>query len=104
MKDIEFIKITKEEFEKLDEKNLIFITNPGRMGDTDGSNFIVKIGNVFYVRDKDFLKSECYKENKKLKEENKKLIKENEELKQKLAECDKCKTDVNKSTQEVSNP
>lgn len=35
MKDIEFIKITKEEFEKLDEKNLIFITNPGRMGDTD---------------------------------------------------------------------
>jgi hypothetical protein len=48
MKDIEFIKITKEEFEKLDEKNLIFITNPGRMGDTDGSNFIVKIGNVFY--------------------------------------------------------
>lgn len=32
------------------------------------------------------------------------LKKENEELKQKLAEYDKCKTDVNKSTQEVSNP
>jgi hypothetical protein len=41
MKDIDFIKITKEEFEKLDEKNLIFITNPGRMGDIDGSNFII---------------------------------------------------------------
>ena len=29
----------------------------------------VKIGDVYYVRDKDFLKSECYKEYKKLKEE-----------------------------------
>lgn len=47
----------------------------------------VKIGDVFYVRDKDFLKSECYKENKRLKEENKKLIKENEELKQKNKEA-----------------
>lgn len=47
----------------------------------------VKIGDVFYVRDKDFLKAECYKENKKLKEENKKLIKENEELKQKNKEA-----------------
>ena len=41
MKDIDFIKITKEEFEKLDEKNLIFITNPGRIGDIDESNFII---------------------------------------------------------------
>lgn len=41
MKDIDFIKITKEEFEKLDEKNLIFITNSGRMCDTDESNFII---------------------------------------------------------------
>lgn len=47
----------------------------------------VKIGDVYFVRDKDFLKSECYKENKKLKEENKKLIKENEELKQKNKEA-----------------
>lgn len=29
----------------------------------------VKIGDVYYVRDEDFLKSECYKEYKKLKEE-----------------------------------
>lgn len=47
MKDIEFIKITKKEFEKIEEKDVMFVTNPGRMGDTDGSNFIVKIGNVF---------------------------------------------------------
>lgn len=47
----------------------------------------VKIGDVFYVRDKDFLKSECQKENKRLKAENEKLIKENEELKQKNKEA-----------------
>jgi hypothetical protein len=47
----------------------------------------VKIGDVFYVRDKDFLKSKCYKENKRLKAENEKLIKENEELKQKNKEA-----------------
>lgn len=47
----------------------------------------VKIGDVFYVRDKNFLKSECYKENKRLKAENEKLIKENEELKQKNKEA-----------------
>lgn len=29
----------------------------------------IKIGDVYYVRDKDFLKSECYKENQKLKTE-----------------------------------
>ena len=29
----------------------------------------IKIGDVYYVRDEDFLKSECYKEYKKLKEE-----------------------------------
>lgn len=48
MKDVEFSKITKEEFEKIEEKDVMFITNPGRMIDTDGSNFIVKINNVFY--------------------------------------------------------
>ena len=48
MRDIKYNKITKEEFEKLDEKDVMFITNPGRMGDEDGSNFILKIKNVFY--------------------------------------------------------
>lgn len=33
MKNIEFRKITKEEFEKSDEKNIIFITNHERIGD-----------------------------------------------------------------------
>ena len=47
----------------------------------------VKIGDVFYIRDKDFLRSECYKENKRLKKENEKLRKENEELKQKNKEA-----------------
>ena len=48
MRDIIYSEITKEEFEKLDEKDVMFITNPGRMGDEDGSNFIIKIGNIFY--------------------------------------------------------
>ncbi len=37
-------KITKEDFQKLDELNLIFITNPGRMGDEDGITFVIKNG------------------------------------------------------------
>lgn len=32
----------KKEFEKIDENDVIFITHPGRMGDEDGSTFIVK--------------------------------------------------------------
>lgn len=47
MKDIKYNRITKDEFEKIDEKDVMFITNPGRMGDEDGSCFIVKTGNVF---------------------------------------------------------
>ena len=47
MKDIKYNRITKDEFEKIDEKDVMFITNPGRMGDEDGSYFIVKTGNVF---------------------------------------------------------
>lgn len=40
-------KISKEEFKKLDEKNLMFITNPGRMGDEDGITFSIKEGNKY---------------------------------------------------------
>ena len=47
MKDIKYNRITKDEFENIDEKDVMFITNPGRMGDEDGSYFIVKTGNVF---------------------------------------------------------
>ena len=35
-------KITKEDFFKLDEKDLMFITSPGRMGDVDGSTFVIR--------------------------------------------------------------
>lgn len=34
--------ISKDDFYKLKEENLMFITNPGRMGDEDGSTFIMK--------------------------------------------------------------
>lgn len=37
--------ISKEELYKLNEDDLMFITNPGRMGDEDGSTFIIKNGN-----------------------------------------------------------
>ncbi len=49
MKYINFKEIDKEDFLKLDEKDVLFITNPGRMGDEDGSNFIIKKDNKFYA-------------------------------------------------------
>ncbi len=42
-------RISKSDFLKLDEKDLMFITNPGRMGDEDGSTFIIKDGNSFTI-------------------------------------------------------
>ena len=48
MRNIEYNHITKDEFKKIDEKNVMFITNPGRMGDEDGSYFIVKKRKYFY--------------------------------------------------------
>lgn len=41
--------IKKEEFFKLNEDNLMFITNPGRMGDEDGATFVIKEGNTFTI-------------------------------------------------------
>jgi hypothetical protein len=43
--EFESSKISKEEFKKLNEEDLMFITNPGRMGDEDGSTFVIKHGN-----------------------------------------------------------
>ena len=37
--------ITRDEFLKINENDVMFITNPGRMGDEDGSTFIIKKGN-----------------------------------------------------------
>lgn len=42
-------KISKSEFIKLNENNLMFITNPGRMGDEDGSTFIIKNGKELTI-------------------------------------------------------
>lgn len=42
-------KISKEEFLKINENDVMFITNPGRMGDEDGTTFIVKTGNDFII-------------------------------------------------------
>ena len=40
-------RLIKKEFEKIDENDVIFITHPGRMGDEDGSTFIVKKDNAY---------------------------------------------------------
>ncbi|MBQ6135102.1 MAG: hypothetical protein IJI60_02170 [Bacilli bacterium] len=42
-------KISKENFLKLNEDDIMFITNPGRMGDEDGSTFVVKEGNKLVI-------------------------------------------------------
>ncbi len=44
MYEFETNKISKTDLLKLDEKDIIFITNPGRMGDEDGTTFIIKKG------------------------------------------------------------
>jgi len=49
MYKFEINKIDKKAFFKLAEKDIMFITNPGRMGDEDGSTFIVKNNNEFIV-------------------------------------------------------
>ena len=42
-------KISKKEFLKIDEDDVMFITNPGRMGDEDSSTFIIKNMNEFKI-------------------------------------------------------
>ena len=49
MNGVKTNKIVKKDFLKLNEDNVMFITNPGRMGDEDGSTFIVKKGNEFII-------------------------------------------------------
>ena len=49
MYNFETNKISKEDFAKINEEDLMFITNPGRMGDEDGSTFIIKHDNVFTI-------------------------------------------------------
>lgn len=42
-------KISKEDFLKIKEKDVMFITNPGRMGDEDGLTFIIKQDNEYKI-------------------------------------------------------
>ena len=42
-------KISKEELLKISEDDVMFITNPGRMGDEDGSTFIIRQGENFKI-------------------------------------------------------
>ena len=42
-------RITKSDFLKINEEDVMFITNPGRMGDEDGSTFVVKEDDKFVV-------------------------------------------------------
>ena len=49
MNEIKIHKISKSELLKLNEDDLMFITNPGRMGDENGSTFIIKHGNEITI-------------------------------------------------------
>ena len=49
MDSIKSNEITKDELLKLNEDILVFITNPGRMGDEDGSTFIIKEDNELTI-------------------------------------------------------
>ncbi len=42
-------KISRDEFLKIREQDLLFITNPGRMGDEDGSTFIINTTDGYKV-------------------------------------------------------
>lgn len=44
---LETKEISRDEFFTLKEENLMFITNPGRMGYEDGSTFIIKEDNNY---------------------------------------------------------
>lgn len=42
-------KILKRDFLNIKEDNVMFITNPGRMGDEDGITFVVKNDNILQI-------------------------------------------------------
>ena len=46
---MEQINITKEDFVKLNEDDVLFITNPGRMGDEDGIFFVTNDYTLYRV-------------------------------------------------------
>jgi len=48
MSEVIIHKISKFKLIKIDEDDLMFITNPGRMGDEDGMTFIIKDIVIFF--------------------------------------------------------
>ena len=57
-------KIKKDDFLTINEDNVMFITNPGRMGDEDGATFIVKEEDnyIIYRLDNWMYRSSDFKE------------------------------------------
>ena len=49
MNEFKIHKISKLKLVKINEDDLMFITNPGRMGDEDRLTFIIKKGNIFTI-------------------------------------------------------
>ncbi len=47
--EFEMNEISKEDFLKIKEEDIMFITNPGRMGDEDGLTFIIKKDKEFKI-------------------------------------------------------
>ena len=47
MNEFKIKRISKKDFLKLSEDDVMFITNPGRMGDEDGTTFVIKNGDLF---------------------------------------------------------
>ena len=49
---MEYKKVNDDELKRFREENLMFITSPGRMGDIEGSTFVVKEDNelkMYYI-------------------------------------------------------
>ena len=49
--ELKINRISKDDFLQLNEEDVMFITNPGRMGDEDGSTFII-------IKDNEYI---CYR-------------------------------------------
>ena len=49
MNELKINQISKTAFLNLNEKDVMFITIPGRMGDEDGATFIIKQDNKFII-------------------------------------------------------
>ena len=49
MNKLNLNKIKKSDFLKIKEEDVMFITNPGRMGDEDGSTFVLKEDNHYNI-------------------------------------------------------